>query len=109
MFVGIVRAQKCVWKNLSFFFCCCFLLLFFLNIFENYNRKISALAVNCLAIIIYTGQKNLSPTCILPIGLIQKQLYLFYSSLLLDLNCRTKFSVKKQRYMYFRYTRFRLC
>ena len=86
-------------------FCCCF----FLNIFENYNRKISALAVNCLAIIIYTGQKNLSPTCILPIGLIQKQLYLFYSSLLLDLNCRTKFSVKKQRYMYFRYTRFRLC
>ena len=41
---------------------------------------------NLKAKIIYTGQKNLSPTCLFPIDLKQKQSNLFYCNCLLDLN-----------------------
>ena len=44
----------------------------------------------------YTGQKNLSLTCICPIDLIQKQSDLFYCNSLLDLNFHIKFSVNEK-------------
>ena len=58
--------------------------------------------------LIYTGQKNLRPTCIFPIGLLQKQSSLFYPNLLLDSNCHAKVTVKKQRYLYSAYARFQI-
>ena len=53
--------------------------------------------------------KEVKPTCIFLINLIQKQSYLFYRNDFLDQNFRIKFSAKKQQYLFSKCARFHFC